>query len=341
MRLSDGSTTSFSEWITEHRSELGAYSNEQVNSDSYERCFKQSLSLVPVRVLSVEPCRTDVDTYDIEVEGEHEFFCEGYLTHNSAQIAIGDPDDHLFLRAKNWAEGNIPNWRQMSNNSIYADSFDQISRDVWETGYQPDEKTGKAKGEPYGFINLPLSRKYGRLADGLMKDCKMYPTDTDNCEGVNPCLTDDTWILTSDGPRMIRQLVGKDFRVVHNGGEYKVISNGFLCTGKKKIFELNTDRGFALKLTENHKLLRNVDGVQEWVELTDLKVGDHIELQRHEKYTWGNPSQSELGWLLGNLVGDGTFTKETAILCYWGNNKREMLDYASGLLERISVVGGT
>jgi adenosylcobalamin-dependent ribonucleoside-triphosphate reductase len=105
----------------------------------------------------------------------------------SAQIAIGDPDDHLYIRAKNWGDGNIPNWRAMSNNSIYADSYSHISRDIWESGYEPDEKTGMAKGEAYGFINLPLSQKFGRLIDGPMKDCKLYPTDKDNCEGMNPC----------------------------------------------------------------------------------------------------------------------------------------------------------
>jgi ribonucleotide reductase alpha subunit len=105
----------------------------------------------------------------------------------SAEIAIGDPDDHLYIRAKNWGEGNIPNWRDKSNNSIYADSYSHISRDVWESGYELDPVTKKAKGEPYGFVNLPLSQKFGRLIDGPMKDCKLYPTDKDNCQGFNPC----------------------------------------------------------------------------------------------------------------------------------------------------------
>ena len=105
----------------------------------------------------------------------------------SAQIAIGDPDDHLYVRAKNWSEGNIPNWRAMSNNSIYADSYGHISRDIWESGFEIDPVTKMAKGEPYGFINLPLSQKFGRLIDGPMKDSKLYPTDKDNCQGFNPC----------------------------------------------------------------------------------------------------------------------------------------------------------
>jgi hypothetical protein len=88
----------------------------------------------------------------------------------SAQIALGDPDDYLFIRAKRWDLGNIPNWRALSNNTIYADDFTHISNDIWE-GYQ-------GNGECYGFFNIKLSQKYGRLGE-IRKD---------NCEGGNPCL---------------------------------------------------------------------------------------------------------------------------------------------------------
>jgi ribonucleoside-triphosphate reductase len=94
----------------------------------------------------------------------------------SAEIALGDPDDYLFLRAKNWTVGAIPNWRSMSNNTIYADSFDQISDEVWKNGYEIHDD--QAKGEPYGFFNLPLAQSYGRLKDKPVRD---------NCEGLNPC----------------------------------------------------------------------------------------------------------------------------------------------------------
>lgn len=105
----------------------------------------------------------------------------------SAEIALGDPDDILYLRAKNWSAGNVPNWRAMSNNTIYADSFDHIMNEIWDNGYNIDKETGYAKGEPYGFFNLPLSQKFGRIKDGNIKNNKMYPTDVDNCEMTNPC----------------------------------------------------------------------------------------------------------------------------------------------------------
>ena len=91
-------------------------------------------------------------------------------SRRSAQIAIGDPDDVLFLRAKNWATGAIPAWRANSNNSIYADAYDEIMPELWR-GYD-------GTGEPYGLVNRKLSRTYGRLGD-------KRPDNT--IEGFNPC----------------------------------------------------------------------------------------------------------------------------------------------------------
>jgi len=105
----------------------------------------------------------------------------------SAEIALGDPDDILYLRAKNWGTGNVPNWRAMSNNTIYADSYDHVLEEVWKNGYEINSDSGYANGEPYGFFNLPLSQKFGRIKDGPISENSMYPTDADNCEMTNPC----------------------------------------------------------------------------------------------------------------------------------------------------------
>lgn len=105
----------------------------------------------------------------------------------SAEIALGDPDDILYLRAKNWGTGNVPNWRAMSNNTIYADSFDHVLDEIWKNGYEINKDSGYANGEPYGFFNLPLSQKFGRIKDGPIAQNLLYPTDIDNCEMTNPC----------------------------------------------------------------------------------------------------------------------------------------------------------
>lgn len=89
----------------------------------------------------------------------------------SAQIAIGDADDVEYLLAKRWDLGNIPSWRAMSNNSVVCHDVSDLHDFFWD-GYE-------GKGEPYGLINLRLSRKVGRLGESQYPDPKV--------QGYNPC----------------------------------------------------------------------------------------------------------------------------------------------------------
>lgn len=88
----------------------------------------------------------------------------------SAQIAIGDYDDLEFLKAKRWDLGPIPNWRSMSNNSIDCHDAKLLPDEFWQTYEQ---------GEPYGIVNIALSKKIGRLGD--------YKYPDPDVEGYNPC----------------------------------------------------------------------------------------------------------------------------------------------------------
>lgn len=89
----------------------------------------------------------------------------------SAEIAIGDCDDLQYLSSKNWSLGNIPNYRAMSNNSVVCNDINTLPEQFWN-GYD-------GSGEPFGLINLNLSRKVGRLNE------TEYP-DPD-CVVYNPC----------------------------------------------------------------------------------------------------------------------------------------------------------
>lgn len=89
----------------------------------------------------------------------------------SAQIAIGDADDVEYLLAKRWDLGNIPSWRAMSNNSVVCNDISDLHDFFWD-GYE-------GKGEPYGLINLKLSRKMGRLGETQYPDPEV--------QGYNPC----------------------------------------------------------------------------------------------------------------------------------------------------------
>lgn len=87
----------------------------------------------------------------------------------SAQIALGHPTEE-YLNAKNWAKGNIPSYRAMSNNSVVANKFEDIPDSLW------DNYDGS--GEAYGIVNISASKYYGRTGHRM---------DDDSIEGVNPC----------------------------------------------------------------------------------------------------------------------------------------------------------
>lgn len=194
----------------------------------------------------------------------------------SSEIALGDADDYLFMRAKRWDLGNIPNWRSMSNNTIVADDFSYLSDGIWE-GYC-------GNGEPYGLFNLPLSQKYGRLGEKI----------EDHCEGTNPCTRGDTLVLTKTGEKPISELVGQQVEV-WNGYEWSTVEPKITGHNQKMIKVTLSDGNF-LVCTEYHKWLVSVDEYKEVaasqaepyfkVQTKHLKIGEIIWQPGHK---WWNP----------------------------------------------------
>jgi ribonucleotide reductase, class II len=93
--------------------EMGFQGSRLVDAN-YERYIAESdISLdVPVTFKAIGSY-DHVQTYDIEVEEAHCFYCDGYLTHNSAGMRQGSSEDHLFAVAKDnlWQQDENGNWR--------------------------------------------------------------------------------------------------------------------------------------------------------------------------------------------------------------------------------------
>lgn len=120
-------------------------------------------------------------------------------------------------------------------------------------------------------------------ADNLLK-----LDDTWKIESTNPCVTGDSWIMTDQGPRLARDLVGTPSNLLVNGAGFR--TDGFFSTGVKPVFELKTREGHSLKLTADHKVRRvsrmtrySMD--YEWVEAADLREGDLLALHDHRAFT--------------------------------------------------------
>lgn len=94
----------------------------------------------------------------------------------TALILGGDVDDVAFMQLKRWDLGGIPNYRSNSNNSVMVSKYEHILDKLWD-GY-------KGNGEPYGFVNLKNSRKYGRIGETEFDGFKLGNEDIIM---VNPC----------------------------------------------------------------------------------------------------------------------------------------------------------
>jgi len=129
--------------------------------------------------------------------------------------------------------------------------------------------------------------------------------------GLNPCVTADAWIHTEDGPRQVKDLIGKQHGTWVNGELFSTTEEGFFYSGTKPVVKLVTEEGYTLRLTRNHRLLKvNIQTEKEqysdWVEVEKLQVGDRILLHNHRGTTprsgnWSGRGFGGEGWSLGLL----------------------------------------
>lgn len=226
----------------------------------------------------------------------------------SAELLIGRLDDDNFLNLKNaerFPERNsydsaAPGWGWMSNNSVEVGVGSDLSGIV----------EGIARnGEP-GVIWMDVSRKYGRLADP--------PNNKDwRVAGYNPCLVPETWVMTDQGPKQIRDLIGRPFNALVNGKPFETISSGFWMTSASAdVYDIITDSGWSARVTDNHQIMTG----RGWIAAKDLVNGDEIHLHSHGDVSWAGPGVYEEGYLLGSLWGDGTLNSQIAVLSVWGGD---------------------
>lgn len=137
-------------------------------------------------------------------------------------------------------------------------------------------------GEP-GFYNVALA-SVGERGD---------------VRSTNPCFSGDSWVRTTEGLRQVRDLVNRPTKIVLHDSVYG--TSGFFPTGVKPTITVNID-GSSLCVTPDHKLHTPVG----WVAAKDLNVGDSVSLSKTTQ-VWDGPGDKDSGYLLGMLVGDGTF----------------------------------
>jgi ribonucleoside-diphosphate reductase alpha chain len=145
------------------------------------------------------------------------------------------------------------------------------------------------------------------------------------CETIsctNPCVPGDTWVHTSEGPRQVRDLIGRQFVARVQGEDHASGAAGFFPTGVKPLVQVDTAEGYALRVTADHRLrvvrMSRHRMEAEWCAAGNLQPGDRVMLSDHRgRPAWGGSLTAEQGYLLGLLVGDGTLKSEKAVLSVW------------------------
>ena len=157
------------------------------------------------------------------------------------------------------------------------------------------------------------------------------------CEHIaatNPCVTADTWVMTTDGPAQVADLVGRKFTAVVDGKAFPIDSDGFFRTGHKPVLALQTREGARLRLTHDHRVRRVARKTRyalevEWIEASGLAPGDEVLLHDHRNLEgWDGAGTQEEGYLLGLLVGDGTLKTDKAVISVWAPELKLLADGA-------------
>ena len=142
-------------------------------------------------------------------------------------------------------------------------------------------------------------------------------------QATNPCVTDDTWIHTSTGPRQVRDLVGRSITVRVNGADHQSGIDGFFTTGRKPVLRLETQEGYSLRLTSDHRVRCVTRSTRrsletDWRAAGDLRPGDLVLINDHRRAPeWGGELTRAEGYLLGLLIGDGTLEADKAVISVW------------------------
>ena len=282
------------------------------------------------------------------------------------------PDIEEFIHAKD--EGDLKNFNLSVGvtdafmEAVQADTEIELVHRA-EPGAAQKEAGAYQHSDPHmraggGGLWVYRKRRARELWDQVMRSTYDHaepgvlfldPINRDNnlsyCESIastNPCVTAGTWIMTSEGPRLARELIGRSFIAIVDGKPHATESAGFFATGVKPVLCLRTREGHVLRLTAEHPV-RRVDSRTRyfthsgWCAAGELKPGDEIVLNDHRSLAgWEGPRSAGEGYLIGRLIGDGHLGEKKAVLSVWapelrvvGSDVRSENHSASGIMQAV------
>lgn len=235
-----------------------------------------------------------------------------------------DIEDFLTIKQNN-------NKIQGANISIcFTDEFlqDVLENKKFELHFKNKENGEEIKREidARGFFKKFCEAQYdwgepGALFINKVREWHLlsgYPIDEYRIDTTNPCVTGDTLILTKDGHKPIKDLVGKDVEV-WNGYEWSKVTPK--VTGhNQKTLKVKFSNGATVQCTPYHKWVLK-DGSR--VEAKDLNIGDKLMKCNYPVLFGKGSNDYTRYYTAGFYCGDGTVNLKQIVLY---SDKKDLID---------------
>jgi len=281
-----------------------------------------------------------VPVLDIEVEEAHCFFANGVLTHNSANIQIGNYADQRFKVAKDnlWEQKPDGSWvidpdrdaMRMANLSrvfhhkptyeevleavtkqyesgegaiLYAnESIARCNADLWHTR---SEKLSFIRALDEGQGEAWIREHYPQMPYPELRHRLLR-------YGTNPCFVGETFVATHKGVRQIKDIVGKDV-TVWTGSEW--VNTRFRQTeADSPLVEITLYSGLTVTCTPEHKFF--LLGLDQTKHADELVKGDVLHWT--PLYANTSPETGQRALMLADK--DSNVTEEDAYV--WGYERQ-------------------
>jgi ribonucleotide reductase class II len=196
----------------------------------------------------------------------------------AALICLFDRDDKDMLECKHGEWWNHAPYRARANNSAVLPR-NEVGRDEFKYIYDMCIKSNS--GEP-GFF---------------------WTNDAD--WGMNPCVTEDTEVLTDDGYKTIKSLVGKKVNV-WNGFEFSKVEPQI--TGyNQKILKIKFSDGRELKCTPAHNFYLADGYTNKYIKVKakDLHIGNKLIKHKYPVIEHGSDIDDKIAYTQGFYSADG------------------------------------
>lgn len=272
---------------------------------------------LPMEVQFVAPAGL-AETFDIEVEGDHEFIADGLLVHNSAGMRQFDSGDGLAATAKDnlWQQDESGNWRidperdalRMANHTRVFHRKPTLEECVGAVRkqYYSGEGAIQWAGEAVARSNIDLlptpNLKIEFLKayeQGTAKEWfkERYPNlDANELEhrlqryALNPCgeivganfhcVSGDTLLITREGMHQIKDVVGSEIQI-WNGQKWSQVTP-FKTGSERKLYRVKFADGTYLDATEYHRFfVKDRFGKQ----YKEVQTKDLMDVSRYDIHT--------------------------------------------------------